>query len=204
MPLPDMPHDRSLADNRDLSRAGDGRARSPAELLDNLRLRLSQLPESHPSALGVTYLGPEESGGRGRDGKFTPRPQPGSGRDRLREAAHYDDPRDSGAGDSGSRGYGPGDYGPRWEGRRDGGPQDGGQQDGADQNDGRPPGGGPLGDLIIAVREAGDALAGLAEDGALRDIDLYRGDFTDSAYSEPYRPWFMSGETGAPWFAEGG
>src|SRR5215470_16714548 len=32
------------------SRAPDGRARSPAELLDNLRLRLSELPGNHPSA----------------------------------------------------------------------------------------------------------------------------------------------------------
>jgi hypothetical protein len=183
-----MPPDRSLADNRDLPRALDGRARSPAELLDNLRLRLSQLPENHPSAFRETYLGPEASVGRGRDGKFTPRPQPWPERDRLRDAAQYDGPRD----------YGPRDYGPARDGFRDGG-----AQDGAQQNDGRVPAGGSLGDLIRAVREAGDTLADLADDGALGDIDLYPGAFPGSAYSEPYRPWFMSGDMGTPWFAAG-
>ena len=46
----DLHANRSLDKTWDLPSTADGRARSPAELLANLRLRLIQLPENHPSA----------------------------------------------------------------------------------------------------------------------------------------------------------
>src|SRR6266852_2304535 len=53
----DTPPRRPLPDDADPAEearvrpgAPDGRPRSPAELLDNLRLRLSELPPNHPSA----------------------------------------------------------------------------------------------------------------------------------------------------------
>jgi hypothetical protein len=46
----DLHPNQSLDKTWDLPNVPDGRARSPAELLDNLRLRLSQLPDGHPSA----------------------------------------------------------------------------------------------------------------------------------------------------------
>jgi hypothetical protein len=50
----DLHPNRSLDKTWDLPSGADGRARSPAELLDNLRLRLSQLPDGHPSAARAT------------------------------------------------------------------------------------------------------------------------------------------------------
>ena len=70
----------------------------------------------------------------------------------------------------------------------------------ARQDDGQAPGGGSLGDLIRAVKEAGDALAGSADAGAFSDVDVFLG----GSQSEPYRPWFMAGEVGTPWFAATG
>jgi hypothetical protein len=143
----DLPPNRSLADNYDQSGAADGRARSPAELLDNLRLRLSQLPENHPSAM------PESMQERDSEREWP------AGNDSLRDERRPDAPE----------------------------PQD----------DGPIAGGGTLGDLIRAIRDTGDSLAGSIGDGMLGDLGAFPGGIP----SEPYRPWFMSGDPGVPWFA---
>jgi len=63
----DRPARRPLEDGHDLAMepvcqgVPDGPARSPAELLDNLRLRLSELPANHPSAAGQADR-PESAG----------------------------------------------------------------------------------------------------------------------------------------------
>lgn len=167
----DLPHDRSLdedhASHAMADRAApdrtvtDGAARSPAELLDNLRLRLSQLPENHPSAV--------------RD--------PAPDRDRRRERPderqeeRIDERREASAVRGGERVAEPGA--------------------GADDSGGA--GRGSLADLIRAIKEAGDetSLSG-AEISALGEFGLFAG----SGSADPYRPWFMDGEPGTPWFAE--
>jgi hypothetical protein len=53
--------------------------------------------------------------------------------------------------------------------------------------------------LIKAVKEAGDALSPSGADmNALGEFGLFAG----SGSADPYRPWFMDGEPGTPWFAE--
>jgi hypothetical protein len=76
----------------------------------------------------------------------------------------------------------------------------GSRESAARQDDGQAPGGGSLGDLMRAVKEAGNALAGSADAGAFSDVDVFLG----GSQSEPYRPWFMAGEAGTPWFAATG
>ncbi len=138
-----------------------GQARSPAELFDNLRLRLSRLADSHPSAPrhGQAGDGPGERPLRdGADavpelappaampeggGLARPEPVPEGGELGQPEAAPE-------VGDGSGRG-------------------------------------GPGGDLRAAAR------------GGLDDLDLPGL----RAASEAYRPWFMSGEPGAPWWAAG-
>src|SRR5215469_3232734 len=51
MPALHPPPDRSLDAKQDPPGDRAGNPRSPAELLDNLRLRLGQLAENHPSAV---------------------------------------------------------------------------------------------------------------------------------------------------------
>jgi hypothetical protein len=137
-----------------------GQARSPAELLDNLRLRLSQLADNHPSA-------PR----RGEPGERPLR----DGADAVPEGAELARPDvmpEGGdeSGRDGSGGGGPGIDGP------DGGGPGGGGPDG-----GEPDGGG-----------AGGPMAR----GGLGDLDLPGL----RAASEAYRPWFVAGEPGAPWW----
>ena len=75
----DTPAGRPLDDFHDLpaearARKGgvpDGRARSPAELFDNLRLRLSELPASHPSSPRPADR-PESAGRYGPAGQDAP------------------------------------------------------------------------------------------------------------------------------------
>ena len=169
MRSPDMPPNGSLDDGHDRAGPPDGRARAPAELLDNLRLRLSQLPENHPSAIRHTsHDAPatSEQGGAPRD--HSPR-DPVAPWDRISPPESSEDVRGS-------------------------------REAAARQDDGQAPGGGSLGDLIRAVREAGEALAGSADTGAFSDVDMFLG----GSQSEPYRPWFMAGEVGPPWFAATG
>jgi hypothetical protein len=155
----DLPPNYSLADSRGPSGDADGRARSPAELLDNLRLRLSQLPENHPSAFRDAVNVRERPAERDGDTAGSPR----SARDAVRASDE----------------------------RRPDAP--------APQDDDPAAGGGSLSDLIRAVRDTGDSLAESLGEGMLTDI----GSLPGGIPSEPYRPWFMSGDPGVPWFAAG-
>jgi len=141
-----------------------GQGRSPAELLDNLRLRLSQLADNHPSAprRGETGHGPGEPPLRDgadavQEGGEPARP------DAMPESGELGQPEVvPEAGDGSGRGA--------------------------------PGGDGPGGD-----GPGGDGPGGPAARGGPGDLNLpgLRGG------SEAYRPWFMSGEPGAPWWAAG-
>ena len=157
-------------------RESDSRARPPAELFDNLRLRLSQLAENHPSAPQrgeETGRGPGESPRR-PDG-LGPRRDEFAGRDAAADDGEFAGPAAAGRGPGGD-----GERGPVTA------PADGG---GALRDPDR--GGPDLGDVDLGGLELGDVELG--------DLDLpgLRG------ASEAYRPWFMSGEPGAPWWAAG-
>jgi len=170
-----MPANRSLDNSHDRAGPSDGRARPPAELLDNLRLRLSQLPENHPSAIRHTsHDAPATSEHGGAPLDQGPR-DPIAPQDRISVSESSEDL-------GGSR-----------EPEDLGGPREAA----ARPDDGQARGGGSLGDLIRAVKEAGDALAGSADTGVFSDVDVFLG----GSQSEPYRPWFMAGEAGTPWFA---
>jgi hypothetical protein len=192
----DLHPDRSLDKSWDLSSAADGRARSPAELLDNLRLRLSQLPENHPSALRDTS--DVQRGAANWDDGARSRQHPGESlRDwpRGRQAsAELSAARD----DKGWPDFmAPHDKvsppGFADESRRS-------AEASADaHDDGSPPSGGSLADLFRAARDACDALAESADAGVLGDIEVFPG----NARYDPYRPWFMSAEPLTPWFAVG-
>jgi hypothetical protein len=157
----DLPHNRSLDDSREPPSGVDGSARPPAELLDNLRLRLSQLPENHPSAFRQAY-----------DSREGPAETP----------ADSMSPQDSADESRGST---------------DAGVEVG---VGTSQDDGPAPGGGSLADLIRAISDTSDSLAETIGEGMLGDI----GTLPRGIHSEPYRPWFMSGDPGVPWFAVDG
>jgi hypothetical protein len=137
----------------------DERARRPEELLDNLRLRLSQLAANHPSA-------PGEGNGHG---------------ERVRD--RYPAEPDEGWPDEG------------WpdDSRR------GENQPGAEEPESVPgqdpasqggPGGGQRG-------PAADSLRPAAGPGVLATMQL-PGRGRDGGQ---YRPWFMAGEPGSPWWA---
>jgi hypothetical protein len=183
----DLPHDRSLDEDHESRAVPDraapdraatdravpdravpdsGAARSPAELLDNLRLRLSQLPENHPSAV--------------RD----PAPERDRRKDRL-----ADRPVD----DAIERSEASAEGGGEQVAEPEAGADDPGSDDprGADR--------GSFADLIRAIKEAGDeaSLSG-ADLSAFGEFGLFAG----SGGADPYRPWFMDGEPGTPWFAE--
>ena len=161
MATSNRPWERSL----DQRGSRDGRARPPGELLDNLRLRLSELNTNHPSA----------PGDRGSD--QGPDEEP----DQAALGAASQDAEFAGA-DSWPGGELPSP-------RRavvDGKP--------AGQGGTREPGSRPGGWAGDAARAAATGLAVLATmelPGRARTGD-------------PYRPWFMAGEPGAPWWASGG
>ena len=149
-----MPPRRPLAPDPD-------RARSPEELLDTLRLRLSQLADNHPSrraelpAASPEFLAEEERRG------------PEDGRGPWDDCTGPDDPA-------------------------------------AGSDEGRP---GWIGEAIRAAR-LGDGAADLADMADLTDL----ADLADGAlgavglpgaigHDDPYRPWFMAGDPGDPWWA---
>jgi hypothetical protein len=199
----DLPQNRSLAESQEARSIPDRAARAPGELLDNLRLRLSLLPDNHPSA--ARDPAPE----RERGDRRQPR-EPGAGT------------REGGAGtpEGGADSAGSGSAGaPPDRDRSDGPARD--RSDGLARDRSDPPqddpgereedepagraddsasaGGGSLADLIKAVREAGDALSPSGADmNTLGEFGLFAG----SGSADPYRPWFMDGEPGTPWFAE--
>ena len=137
-----------------------GGARSPSELFDNLRLRLSQLAENHPSAPQRA-----EPGGGPRE---SPPRRPGPA-DAVPEREQFARPHAVPEHDE------------------VGGPA--AAAEGATAADAE--GAAEAGERTGAGAGAGGAL------GALGELDLpgLRG------ASEAYRPWFMSGEPGAPWWA---
>jgi hypothetical protein len=164
MNAPNRPWDRSWerrsAADESLDRRGgpDDRARPPRELLDNLRLRLSQLADNHPSAPGYR------------------RPAGQPTEDGADAAAGHDG--DAGQGDGGSAGvFGDLDKGSDVPAGRE-----------ASSTDGDRP--------ADAVRAAAAAVAsGL---GVLATMELPAG---GRHAGDPYRPWFMAGEPGSPWWS---
>jgi hypothetical protein len=190
----DLPPNHSLADSQDPSGDADGRARSPAELLDNLRLRLSQLPENHPSAFRDAdnlRRRPAEGDGDAAGSSESAR-DAGQGRNSVRahDSVHASDASARGAVQERRLAWPEADDGVRDERRPD---------VAAPEDDGPAAGGGTLGDLIRAIRDTGDSLAESIGEGMLGDI----GQLPGGLPSEPYRPWFMSGDPGVPWFAAG-
>jgi len=158
----------------------DLRARPPAELLDNLRWRLSQLADNHPSAE------------RGR-----PAPRDWDKRREWRESGDGRAPRDLDA--------------PRQRDAPDGwlelGDWDALAADGdisapadqpADADDAQGKGFGGLADAIRAASRLSDALSDSPHAGSLGDMSF----FAQPGQTEPYRPWFMSGDPSTPWWAE--
>ncbi len=179
-------------DSRARPWAPDGRARPPAELLDNLRLRLSQLADNHPSAQRNRHA-PGDRGGPGDRGA------PGD----------WDAPRNLDAsedwGGPGDRGA-PGDW--RWRPEQDAWPGEGEatEQDTggpgdrpADADDGQTGRLGGLADAIRAASRLNDAFPASVDGGlgVLGETSL----FANRGLAEPYRPWFMSGEPSTPWWA---
>jgi hypothetical protein len=162
-----------------------GAARSPAELLDELRLRLSQLPENHPSA-------PHEKG----DGLPRGRPERPELPDQPGRAARPDRPDQPGETDQPDLGESPLDASepePEPDARE---PVPGGA---AERSDKPAKADGSTGGLLdwLADLDAADMLPDLAGWGT-GELDLgWPG------HPETYRPWFMTGEPSTPWFAAG-
>jgi hypothetical protein len=187
----DMPRRRPLDDDHEPVEAArcqpgvpDGRARSPSELFDNLRLRLSELPANHPSA--PRQAGRPEFAGHREPSEWTaradPAVRPGDG---ARAGSHGPAGQDSPLGaEQDGRGEAGGARGA--EDTRQGAPGDAGRA-------------GPLDEAILAARMATDAFAGAADAGALEMMNLA----VENGPSEAYMPWFMSGEQAAPWWAAG-
>jgi len=179
----------------------DGRARPPAELLDNLRLRLSQLADNHPSAPRSRH--PRADWGAPRDWG-PPRGWPASGDGDG--PGDWGAPRDSdGPGDW----DGPGDRGVpedrRWRPEQD---ASAGEGEAAERDIGSPAdqpadtdaeagGFGGLADAIRAASRLSDAFPASVDGGWLGEMSL----FASGGQAEPYRPWFMSGEPLTPWWA---
>lgn len=187
----DRPARRSLDDAHDFTAeprvfpgVPDGRARSPAELLDNLRLRLSELPVNHPSAERRACQPPSAGHRAPSDWNATADADLRAGDD-AQAGGKVPDRQDSPVGtDQDDRGATP--MPPRAEDTLEREPD----------NAGRP---GPLDQAILAARIAGDAFAGGADTGALAMTNFA----AEIGSSEAYAPWFMSGEGAVPWWASG-
>jgi hypothetical protein len=179
----DVPgRDRPLADSGSDGRAGvprrpypdRGGARSPAELLDELRLRLRQLPENHPSAR--------------------------AGQDDGRPSAEFE-PDEVEPGGAERSEVKPAEVEP-------------GEPERSEVEPGEAADG--TADPARAARTGGDAgrslgglldrLRGLDAAGQLPDLTGWTSgelDLSWPGHPETYRPWFMSGDPSAPWFAGG-
>src|SRR5215468_4673576 len=170
--------------------APDGRARPPAELLDNLRLRLSQLAENHPSA---------------------PRRRPAQ-RD-WGEPCDWGDPRDwSDPRDRDARAdrNAPGDrdtpldrlWRPEqeaWPGEGvAAGPHIGSSADQhAEADDAQAERFGGLAEAIRAASQLSDGFPASPGPGMFGEVS-WPGSWGDT---EPYRPWFIGGDPWSPWWA---
>jgi hypothetical protein len=199
---------KPLADSGDDRRAGiprqpypdGGAARSPAELLDQLRLRLSQLPENHPSA-------PVEKsdGGPGSRPERHDRPEQADRSDRpelpdrpeqpeLSEQPGKTDQAVASEPDADASDPEPDASEPDASELEPGGAAEepttpaktGGEADGS-------PGGG----LLDWLRDL-DAAGSLPDLAGWGDGEL---NLSWPGHPETYRPWFMAGEPSKPWFA---
>ena len=177
----DLPPRRPLDDFDDpavtarvLPGVPDGRARSPSELFDNLRLRLSELAANHPSAHGQADR-PEPAGRYRPAGQDAPLGTDQDDRGAAPETRGAEDMRQGDTlplgGGAVMQGFEPGDAG----------------QSGAPDQ------------AILAARMVSDSFAGAAETGALAMMNFA----AEIGSAEAYAPWFMSGEGAMPWWAAG-
>jgi hypothetical protein len=166
----------------------DGRARSPEELFDNLRQSLSDLAARHGFVPRDRDPRMQWDAPPDYDAYLDPDIHRAGEAQRDRDVPYDRDPpcdRDS-----------PCDRYPPYEngvGYGDAPDFDGSGNDGADRGRG-------FWDAIRAPGELNDAFAGLAAIGPSGEMGL----FADHGYEEPYRPWFMSGDPLAPWWAADG
>ncbi len=146
-------------------------------MLDNLRLRLRDLPGNHPSAVRdacASAARNADPAAREARGDRDEPPQPGDSGD----SGGHADPAEPADPERGERREATGE---------------------AEADSPARGGGGSLADFIRAVKEAGDGLSWAADADLLGEIEL----FTGGGSGDPYRPWFMSGEPGTPWFVAG-
>jgi len=155
----------------------DGRGRSPEELLDNLRLSLSNLAARYTIAPRDRDARMGWDAPAGRDASLNS--------DIIRPMENPHDHDVPGDGNASYEREVPFDEGAGYSHAHD---PDGPDYGGADHGAG-------LWDAIRAARELSDAFPGLA--GRYGDTGL----FADLGYEEPYRPWFMSGDPSTPWWA---
>lgn len=185
-------------------RPWDGRARDPAELLDNLRLRLADLAANHPSHPASPA---DERAGRSWPAGGRGGPEPPGTRERAPAAGGPDCKADQAGtgqrtGDGAAAADGPGGGRERAE---DAAQASGGRRD-------------LTGGAARAARLAADRRAGPAD--LLGGPGGWPGPAADAAgaldalgslgwaarpgHADPYRPWFMTGEPASPWWAAGG
>jgi hypothetical protein len=190
MSTADLPDDPGLPADR---------ARDPAQLLDELRLRLDRLPENHPSARRESAWGREVPGRwRSPDDTGTisdPAPDAAGRSARDRPAADSDARPDGRS----ARGRPAADSGSIADERAEPG------ENGADGSDG-PETGAEAGSGAESGSGAGDRSSAAGQ----ADLDWQPGNqdggdgWLNAGRSRPAEaehPWFMSGEPGAPWFA---
>src|SRR5215467_6157595 len=163
----DVPSHRSLdqcnggdEDWRAGSRAPDGRARSPAELLDNLRLRLSGLPGNHPSAPRAEDR--QDNSDRALPSSRGIPSDPPTSRDRAQRSGRVEPPDQEQPDDDAAVGQ-------------------------LTRSGDRTNGAAPSADRLAALGNTGSVAMMNVVDRARR--------------AEAYRPWFMCGESAAPWWA---
>jgi hypothetical protein len=166
--------------------APDLRARPPAELLDNLRCRLSQLADNHPSAQRGRPA-PQDWGERREWREPVDRRAPGDW-DAPRQ---WDAPAESDAPDDWLE---LGD----WDALAAEGDISAPADQPADAGDAQATGCGGLADAIRAASRLSDAFSDSPHVGSLGDMSF----FAQTGQTEPYRPWFMSGDPSTPWWAE--
>jgi hypothetical protein len=170
MSHPDRPFTRPLAG---VDQAlGEGRARQPVELLDQLRERLDRLDQNHPSS-GPRSTDRHEV--RGQDAT----PDQGASADLAADQAAA-----AGQSQQASR--------PERSSLRKEGASPSRDDQPGDQGAGEPP---PV--SRPGQPAAADSVAsGMADDGQYRVVQTGR-----TADGEPYRPWFAD-EPGSPWFVD--
>ncbi len=162
---------------------GDGAARSPSELLDQLRERLARLDVNHPSAWDGRRpeeraetradAVPDSQESSGKRSSNAPDERPAAdGADAVQPASRRQMGPDGGVSQVGDPGSGGGGSGAEM------GSADGGV---ADEESGSP-----------------SAASSADESGADANGVIQAGRRT----GEPYRPWFAAGEPGEPWFLD--